>query len=70
MQTCCFEERSAYPGLVKVGEEDAPWFCSGWPVYVAFEFAAIEPQQVPANPPLTSDLLKKVHLVSLGAGCL
>ena len=38
IQRCCYEPNSAYSILVRVGEEDVPWYCSEWPDYVAFEF--------------------------------
>jgi hypothetical protein len=87
-----FFERTGYENgfgfavLVKVGEEDVPWFCSEWPDYVAFEFVVTEPYKLPF--PVDSDLLNnlrqyklellpadwdalgKVHLVSNGEGCL
>jgi hypothetical protein len=70
-QRCCTEDRSAFSDLVKVGEEDVPWYCSEWPVYVAFEFVATELNklQLPFKP-AASDVLKKVELVSNGEGCL
>jgi hypothetical protein len=71
-QRCCFEERSAFAVLVKVGEEDIPWFCGEWPDYVVFEFAATEPHELHELlfKPINSDVLKKLHLVSQGEGCL
>jgi hypothetical protein len=29
--------------LVKIGEEDTPWYCGAEYVYLAFEFAAVKP---------------------------
>jgi hypothetical protein len=54
--------------LVRVGEEDSPWYCSEWLDYVEFEFAA------GGAPDGTSDrsdadILQKV-LTSSGEGCL
>ena len=42
-QSCCvdikeFRKRS-WDDLVKIGSEDAPWFCSEGAVYVGFQFA-------------------------------
>lgn len=87
-----FGERRCDPGfhafavLVKVGKEDVPWYCSEWPVYVAFEFQIEEPYNVPLPvdsgirkkieqhelelDPGDSDILQKVQLVSNGEGCL
>ena len=38
-QMCCVDERSALADLVKIGEEDHPWYCSEHYVFLAFEFA-------------------------------
>jgi len=42
-QTCCVDsnetsKRHSWDDLIKVGEEDAPWYCSQHNVYVAFQF--------------------------------
>jgi hypothetical protein len=42
-QTCCIDSsnvarRHSWDDLTKIGEEDAPWFCSEHNVYVAFQF--------------------------------
>jgi hypothetical protein len=83
---CCDEGFRAFAVIVKVGENDHPWFCGEWPVYVAFEFTATGPPNVPfpVDPdvlnkiqrynlqllPGDSDVLTKVQLVSNGEGCL
>jgi hypothetical protein len=68
---CCVQRRdshTAYPDLIKIGQEDAPWFCSENYVYVAIEFVATEPNElVEAHP---SDSLKKVSIFHQLAGCL
>jgi hypothetical protein len=85
-ERCCDEGFRAFAVIVKVGEEDRPWYCSEWPVYVAFEFVAIEPYKFrfPVDPevlkkvrqyglelsPVDSDVLTKVQLASNGEGCL
>jgi hypothetical protein len=43
-QNCCVDssessKRHSWDDLTKIGEEDAPWFCSEHNVYVAFQFA-------------------------------
>ena len=43
MERCCYERGGPFSVLVQVGKEYPPWFCGGWPDYVAFEFAATEP---------------------------
>lgn len=62
------ERQSALADLVKVGEEDAPWFCSGHSVYVAFEFAATESH--PLWEAWDSDVLGKVRIYSQLESCL
>src|ERR1700761_3319119 len=36
---CCLESHDTFSDLVTVAEEQAPWYCSAWPIYVAFVFA-------------------------------
>ena len=42
-QMCCVNRKAlsqnVYDDLVKIGQEDAPWFCSENNVYIAFQFA-------------------------------
>ena len=78
-QMCCVDERSAFADLVKVGQEDAPWYCSEYYVYVAFEFVAAESHprwgtflwdsRARANLD-DSDVLKKVRIFRKLGGCL
>jgi Na+-transporting NADH:ubiquinone oxidoreductase subunit NqrC len=41
-QTCCVDmkeyRKGSWDDLVKIGEEDAPWFCNLTIVYVGFQF--------------------------------
>ena len=41
-QTCCVDmkeyKKGSWDDLVKIGEEDAPWFCNFTAIYVAFQF--------------------------------
>jgi cytosine/adenosine deaminase-related metal-dependent hydrolase len=67
-QICCVEDRSAFADLIRVGQEDAPWYCSENYVYIAFEFTAVEPHH-----PLKAydtDSLKTVTLFRQLGGCL
>ena len=42
---CCVGvHRSTYADLVKVGQENAPWYCNKYNIYVAFEFDPTEGQ--------------------------
>ena len=69
MERCCYEPSSPFSVIVRVGEENAPWYCSEWPDYVAFEFVTTEPHGLGMKPS-DSDVLKIVHLTSNGEGCL
>ena len=62
------EDRTAFADLVKVGHEDAPWYCSENYVYIAFEFAATEPHR----PWVVSDtdVLKRILIFRQLGGCL
>jgi len=68
---CCVETKKfatgVYDELTKIGQEDAPWFCSEKNVYIAFEFAG--PQR---NPPeaAPSDTLSKITIYPWLEGCL
>jgi hypothetical protein len=67
---CCNQHQDVYATEVRVGQEDSPWFCSGWGVYVDFEFTTIEPDRYPLRPPADGDILSNLHLVSKGESCL
>lgn len=68
-ERCCFEPNGPYSILVLVGQEDAPWYCSELLDYVVFEFSTREARGRPTDI-LESDVLKLVHLISYGEGCL
>jgi hypothetical protein len=68
LKMCCIEERSAFADLVKIGQEDAPWYCSERNVFVAFEFVAMEPHQTLKT--YASDALKRVSVFRQLGGCL
>ena len=43
-QICCVRvQRNAYADLVRIGVEQAPWYCNKYNIYVAFEFETTEP---------------------------
>jgi hypothetical protein len=67
-QRCCIDEQSAFADLIKIGEEDAPWYCSEQYVYIALEFAAKEPH--PDFLPYDSDVLRTVRIYRQLGGCL
>lgn len=37
-QICCMEQSGAFSDLVKIGQDEHPWFCSENDVYIALEF--------------------------------
>ena len=37
-QICCVNDETAYADIVKIGEEDAPWYCGEHNIYIAFDF--------------------------------
>ena len=75
-QTCCVSVKeftrgvydNAYDDLVKVGQEDAPWFCSENNVYVAFQFLGSDKDSFPKAE--ATDRLKDVTLYRKLDGCL
>jgi hypothetical protein len=72
-QMCCLgKQYKDYADLVKIGEEDAPWFCSEAYVYVAFEFAAIESHDLLSASPFArdSDVLRRIEIFRPLTGCL
>jgi hypothetical protein len=68
---CCLGEHY-YVDLAKVGEEAAPWYCSEAYVYVAFEFAAVEPHDPLSGSHFArdSDVLKRIEIFRPLTGCL
>jgi hypothetical protein len=72
-QMCCvtttkFSKR-VYDDLVKIGEEDAPWFCSEYNVYIAFQFNG--PERHSGGPTAEiSDTLSSVTVYRWLEGCL
>lgn len=54
-----------YADLVKIGEENAPWYCSEEYVYVAFEFTGVA-----INEQNDSDVLERIEIFRPDSGCL
>jgi len=68
-QMCCVgTRRDAWADLIKIGEENAPWYCSKNNVYVAFEFDAPEPRST--TKALDNDRLLSVTLYQRLEECL
>ena len=69
-RVCCSNDQHAFATEVRVGQEEHPWFCSEWNVYVYFEFTTTEPDRYPIRPGSDGDTMSDMHLVSRGEGCL
>ena len=74
-QMCCVEagtmsDRSSLDDLVKIGEENAPWFCSENNVYIAFQFADHERRHGVGFTTDDLDRLKSVTVYRWLEGCL
>lgn len=70
-QMCCVGvQRSALADLVRIGKEEAPWYCSEYNVYVAFEFAGDPESHTPVRQAHDSDRLVNVSLFPWLEGCL
>jgi hypothetical protein len=67
-QLCCIDERSAFADLLKIGKEKHRWYCSEHNVYIAFQFAAVEPHSHPEAH--DSDTLKSITIFHKLEGCL
>jgi hypothetical protein len=75
-QLCCVSVKefsrgvydNAYDDLVKIGQEDVPWFCSENNVYTALEFLGSQKDSLPRAEP--SDKLKDVTIYHKLDGCL
>jgi len=76
LQECCVlvEEsstRHSWDDLVKVGEEEKPWYCSEHYVYIAFRFADYgEPEAKWQFKDNDLDTLKSVTIYHQLGGCL
>ena len=72
MRMCCVDSggnRSSLDDLTRIGQEDAPWFCSENNVYIAFQFSEYERHD---GMPSANDLdtLKTVSIYRWLEGCL
>ena len=75
-QLCCVSVKEfsrgvyddTYDDLVKIGQEDAPWFCSENNVYIAFQFLGSQKGSLPRAE--ASDKLKDLTIYHHLDGCL
>ena len=75
-QMCCVATKefsrgvydNTYDDLVKIAQEEIPWFCGENNVYVAFQFLGRNKNSVPAADP--SDILKDVTVYHWFEGCM
>jgi hypothetical protein len=72
-QSCCVDPKDlpkgVYDDLTKIGQDEAPWFCSANIVYVAFRFTGPERHSVGWTAE-ASDTLKAVTVYRRLEGCL
>ena len=72
LHMCCVKRkelnRFVYDDLVKIGHEDAPWFCSENNIYIAFQFDGPSRSAGATTDP--SDTLDAVTLYRWLEGCL
>jgi hypothetical protein len=69
LRFCGFEQRGAFADLVRVGDEDPPWFCREAHVYIAIEFTAPESTRLLSKSD-DMDMLKKIGIQRRPGGCL
>jgi len=68
-QMCCVAQHTgAFDDLTKIGQEDAPWYCSEQNIYVAFQFTAAERYKTPRTH--ASDTLRAITIFPWLEGCL
>ena len=67
-QMVTVNERGEFADLIKLGEEEHPWYCSENYVYVAFEFVSTEPHQ--SLKVSDSDVLREIRRDDRLSGCL
>ncbi len=75
-QLCCVSVKefsrgvydNTYDDLVKIGQEDVPWFCSENNVYIALQFFGSQKDSLPRAE--ASDRLKDVTIYHKLDGCL
>jgi hypothetical protein len=72
-QMCCVASKDyskdVYDDLTKVGQEDAPWFCSEKIVYIAFQFTG-QPRNATGAEADDSDRLRAITIYPRLEGCL
>ena len=72
LQMCCINgdnSKHALDDLTKIGQEDAPWFCSENNIYVAFQFDD-KGRHGPHWDANESDVLSKITIFRWLEGCL
>jgi hypothetical protein len=66
---CRSGDRGACDDLTRIGEEDAPFYCSHQNIYIAFKFTAVE-QHRPLENAYPSDVLDSVTIMPWLEYCL
>jgi hypothetical protein len=65
-QICCIKGVPGYSDLVKIGEEEHPWYCSENYVFIALQFAEVPPFFQPHD----TDVFRGVSMFRRLGGCL
>ena len=66
---CVAKPQKAWADLIKIGKEEAPWYCNAYNIYVALEFSTSEPRGVVSDA-RNCDRLESVTLFPRLEGCL
>ncbi len=72
-QMCCInshKDSGTWDDLVKIGQEEPPWFCSELNVYIGLQFISATPKVDFENRSAESDTLAKVEIFRWLEGCL
>lgn len=69
IQMCCAAENAgAYDDITKIGQENTPWYCSEYNIYIAFTFSAA--QRASSATTDASDILTSIVIFRWLEGCL
>jgi hypothetical protein len=65
---CCYGPDYGWAIVVLIAQEDPPWFCSTWNIYVVLVFR--DQKRRKEHPPMDSDSLVGTNLLRRGGACL
>lgn len=67
-RVCCTDQTDAYADITKIGQEEAPWYCSRLNIYIAFQFVGSESATAVSHARV--DTLKSVSIFKRLEDCL